>query len=103
MANWCAGILGTLIATLIIGSIGLLVKLDKRTAELVMILEITSEQLKEGIEKSVMQINDNKTKIQGNTNRIQRLEVKGEHDEKYYKRLEELHETVKKIAEREED
>ena len=80
--NWVLGILGTLTATLIIGSIGPLIKLDKRTAELVMILEITSDQLKEGIEKSVLQINDNKTKIQGNTNRIQRLEVKGEHDEK---------------------
>ena len=98
--NWFLGILGTLLATMIIGAIGLLINLDKRTAALVTILELTSSQLKEGIEKSVLQINDNKTKIQGNTDRIQRLEVKDEHTDKYYKRLDELHETVKKIAEK---
>lgn len=98
IANWCAGILGTLLATMIIGAIGLLINLDKRTAQLVMIIEITSEQLKEGIEKSGVQIIGNSTKIEGLTGRVQRLEVKSEHDEKYYKRLEQLHETVKEIA-----
>jgi hypothetical protein len=97
LVNWFLGITGTLVSTLIIGSMTLLVKLDNRTAELVTILELTSEHLKEGIEQSVLNIGKNTSEIHEVKQRVVKLEIQNEQDEKYNKRLDSLHDTVKKI------
>jgi len=103
LVNWILGISATLVSTLIIGSMTLLVKLDNRTAELVTILELTSQHLKEGIEKSVIQISINSSEIHEVKQRVTKLEVQNETDARYNEKIDKLHDTVKKIEGKMED
>ena len=103
LVNWILGISATLVSTLIIGSMTLLVKLDNRTAELVTILELTSQHLKEGIEKSVIQISNNSSEIHKVKQRVTKLEVQNENDARYNQKIDTLHDTVKKIEGKMED
>lgn len=95
--NWVCGILGTLVSTLIIGSMTLLVKLDNRTEQLVTIVELTSKHLKEGIDKSILSIDKNTKEIDHVKERVTKLEYQNEKDAKYNLKLDDLHDTVKKI------
>lgn len=95
--NWICGILGTLVSTLIVGSMSLLVKLDNRTEQLVTIIELTSKHLKEGIDKSTLSSNKNTQDIQHVKERVTKLEYQNEKDARYNLKLDNLHETVKDI------
>ncbi len=97
LLNWVLGVLGTLIGTLIVGSIALLVKLDTRTQKLITVVEITNEHLREGMAKHSGDITANSALITHNSRRITVLEVQNEQDKKYNEKIDRLHDTVKKI------
>ena len=87
IVNWVLGITGTLLSTLIIGSIALLIKLDNRTKELVTVFKVTSIHLKEGVEKATESISDNSTAISDVKHRVTKLELRKEYESIYSEKL----------------
>jgi len=97
LVNWLLGLTATLLSALIIGSVGMLVKLDDRTAELVTVVRLTSKHLKEGYDKTMTQVNGNTTRLHSVENRVAKLEVQNDQDKVYNRKIDLLHDTVKII------